>query len=83
MSKPGTATSAADAHAMRVWFDAELVHITLVDGRELTDPLAAHPRLRDASATDRAHWRLIGEGGGIHWPAIDEDISVAGLLEGN
>jgi hypothetical protein len=43
-------------------------------------PLEWFPRLRDAAPTARAHWRPIGGGIGIHWPDIDEDISVAGLL---
>jgi hypothetical protein len=58
--------------------DAFVVH--LEDGRSLTVPLGWFPRLRDASPKQRNHWRLIGPGTGIHWPDIDEDISVAGLL---
>jgi hypothetical protein len=50
------------------------------DGRTLTVPLEWFPRLRDASPEQRNRWRLIGPGTGIHWPDIDEDISVAGLL---
>src|SRR6266571_475868 len=58
--------------------DAFVVH--LEDGRSLTVPLEWFPRLRDATPEQRNHWRLIGPGTGIHWPDIDEDISVAGLL---
>jgi hypothetical protein len=58
--------------------DAFVLH--LEDGRSLTVPLEWFPRLRDASPEQRGHWRLIGPGEGIHWPDLDEDISVAGLL---
>ncbi len=56
------------------------VRVVLADGREVVAPLEWFPRLRDASLEQRAHWRLIGGGIGIHWPEVDEDISVAGLL---
>lgn len=45
-------------------------------------PLAWYPRLLNGSAEQRRNWRLIGEGHGIHWPELDEDISTIGLLEG-
>ncbi|MFO7883681.1 MAG: DUF2442 domain-containing protein [Desulfobacteraceae bacterium] len=45
-------------------------------------PLAWYPRLKEASPTERDHWRLIGRGEGIHWMDIDEDISVQGLISG-
>jgi len=54
--------------------------VVLADGRELAAPLAWFPRLLGADADQRAHWRLIGRGQGIHWPDVDEDISVANLL---
>ena len=56
--------------------------VVLDDGRELAVPIEWFPRLRDATAAERSNWRLIGLGEGIHWPDIDEDISVAGLLRG-
>ncbi|HTJ57664.1 MAG TPA: DUF2442 domain-containing protein [Devosiaceae bacterium] len=56
--------------------------VTLEDGRELSAPLAWYPRLRDATPQQRSNWRLIGRGEGIHWPDVDEDISVLGLLAG-
>ena len=56
--------------------------VSLDDGREMSVPLEWFPRLRDASAAQRANWRLIGTGEGMHWPDADEDISVAGLLRG-
>ena len=69
-----------DASAVDVRFDDALLRVTLADGRELAAPIEWFPRLRDATAEQRANCRLIGHGQGIHWPDIDEDISVAGLL---
>lgn len=54
--------------------------VHLEDGRSLTVPLEWFPRLRDATVEQRSDWRLIGSGTGVHWPDVDEDISVAGLL---
>ena len=61
--------------------DAEPL-IVLEDGRTLVVPVAWYPRLAHSSQGQRGRWRLIGRGVGIHWPAIDEDISVEGLLAG-
>jgi len=66
--------------ATDVRFDREMLQVLLSDGREIGVPLEWFPRLRDASPEQRGNWRLIGKGVGIHWPDIDEDISVAGLL---
>lgn len=60
--------------------DSEL-HVRLQDGRSVTVPLSWFPRLLAASPAARAEWRLIGAGDGIHWPQIDEDLSVARLLD--
>ncbi|MFA7262131.1 MAG: DUF2442 domain-containing protein [Caulobacter sp.] len=57
-----------------------VLRVTLADGRELSAPLEWFPRLRDATAEQRGHWRLIGGGEGIHWPDVDEDIAIATLL---
>src|SRR4051794_5133142 len=56
--------------------------VELADGRTIAAPLAWYPRLAHATAEERKSWRLIAQGRGIHWPAIDEDISVANLLIG-
>ena len=61
--------------------DSEVV-VDLVDGRVISAPLHWFPRLLNATAEQRDEWRLIGQGEGIHWPAIDEDLSVEGLLRG-
>ena len=69
-----------DASAVAVEVSDSLLHLVLADGRELSAPLEWFPRLRDASPAQRADWRLIGRGQGIHWPQLDEDISVASLM---
>ncbi|HSB71805.1 MAG TPA: DUF2442 domain-containing protein [Candidatus Methylomirabilis sp.] len=61
--------------------DDELV-AELVDGRTISVPLAWSWRLSEATPAQRAHFRLIGTGQGVHWPEIDEDISVEGMLHG-
>ena len=60
----------------------EALVVDLADGRTITVPLAWFPRLAHGTPEERANWRLIGGGVGIHWPALDEDISVASLLTG-
>ena len=55
--------------------------VVLSDGRTVTVPVAWFPRLAGASADQRADWEFIGGGIGIHWEAIDEDISIASLLQ--
>jgi uncharacterized protein DUF2442 len=62
-----------------VVLDDRLV-VILADGRELAAPLAWFPLLLEASPEQRRNWRFIGRGHGIHWPDVDEDISVASLL---
>jgi len=69
-----------DAAAVDVTTDDSSLRVVLADGRELAVPLEWFPRLRDATPEQRKNWRLIGRGQGIHWPDVDEDISVAGLL---
>jgi len=66
--------------ATDIWFDSLMMHVRLLDGREISVPLDWFPRLRDASDEQRKNWRLIGRGIGIHWEDIDEDISIASLL---
>ena len=69
-----------DPHAVDVIFEEAALHIILADGREISAPLEWFPRLRDATQAQRQHWRLIGKGIGVHWPDIDEDISVTTLM---
>ncbi len=61
--------------------DAELI-VRLVDGRRLSVPLVWFPRLLRATPEERSKSELLGDGDGIHWPLIDEDLSVEGLLAG-
>lgn len=68
------------AKATRVYFDDARLHVALADGREMSVPLSWFPRLLNATPEQRNGWELIGQGVGIHWEDIDEDISVAGLL---
>jgi hypothetical protein len=56
--------------------------VALTDRRTISVPLDWYPRLIHATPEERGSWRLIGGGRGIHWPAIDEDISVTNLLTG-
>jgi hypothetical protein len=75
-----TAKVKTDSRAIAVEVDSDSLHVTLADGRRISVPLEWFPRLRDSSPTQRANWRFIGPGIGIHWEEIDEDISVRSLL---
>jgi hypothetical protein len=54
----------------------------LADGRTISAPVSWYPRLLHGSADERNHWQLIGGGRGVHWPDLDEDISIENLLAG-
>jgi hypothetical protein len=69
-----------NAQALNVEFVDGSIRLILADGREISAPLAWFPRLRDASDAQRTNWRLIGRGEGVHWPDLDEDVSVNALL---
>ena len=60
----------------------ETITAHLVDGRVISVPLAWSWRLSDATPAQRANWQLIGDGHGVHWPDVDEDISAEGMLSG-
>ncbi len=68
--------------AARVSIDADALEVALDDGRTITVPLAWYPRLLHALPAELANYRLIGNGSGIHWPDVEEDVSVAALLDG-
>ena len=68
------------ANAVNIWFDEIKMYLVLDDGRELTVPINWFPSLRDATNEQRKKWRFIGDGEGIHWDDLDEDILVEGLL---
>jgi hypothetical protein len=71
-----------EAQAMDVRVTKDELAVDLVDGRTISVPLLWFPRLCHGTPRERNHWRLIGRGEGIHWPDLDEDISVEGLLAG-
>jgi hypothetical protein len=75
-----TLTEKTEVLAVEVSCSADALSVTLADGRVVSVPLVWFPRLADASPGQRSDWELIGGGIGIHWEAIDEDISVASLL---
>lgn len=66
--------------AVNIWFDETKMVVLLEDGREVSIPINWFPKLRDATNAQRNNWRLIGDGEGIHWEDLDEDILVEGLL---
>lgn len=66
--------------AVAVGFVNNCMVVTLSDDRSLVAPLEWFPRLSDGTEAERNNWEIFGDGLGIHWPALDEDISVAGLL---
>ena len=70
-------------NARRVMVTADTLTVELADGRAVSVPLAWYPRLLHGTMKERKNWRLIGEGEGIHWPDLDEDISVENLLLGS
>ena len=78
-----TLTLRTEPLAVDVPVSDTVLRVILDDGRELSVPVEWFPRLRDASDIDRVNWRLIGHGEGIHWPSLDEDIAVRGLLAGH
>ena len=69
-------------NAYKVNVTDDTLTVELDDGRTVSVPLAWYPRLLNASTEEKKNWRLIGNGRGIHWEAIDEDISVEGILFG-
>ncbi|HSW46990.1 MAG TPA: DUF2442 domain-containing protein [Phycisphaerae bacterium] len=65
--------------AQRVWFDSDSIWLELTDGRRLAVPLTYFPRLLHATPDQRERFEISGGGTGLHWEALDEDISVEGL----
>jgi hypothetical protein len=78
----GTLAPKTDERVASVAFDHDRLVVDLMDGRTIAVPLAWYPRLESATAEQRANWEIAGAGYGIHWPEIDEDLSVEGLLRG-
>ena len=80
MSSSSPTTEVAAATSVRVTHDSLVVELR--DGRTVSAPLGWFPRLAEGRPSERRKWELIGSGTGIHWPALDEDISVEDLLLG-
>jgi hypothetical protein len=76
------ATEVREPRAQRVVVTDDSLVIDLLDGRTISAPLAWYPRLLHGSPEERNRWRLIGDGEGIHWPDLDEDLSVENILQG-
>lgn len=72
----------ADPRITSIHVSDEVIAAELADGRSVSVPLAWSWRLSDATPEQRANWRIIGSGQGVHWPEIDEDLSVRGMLDG-
>ena len=68
--------------AREVQVTEDEIIVQLQDGRTVTVPLTWFPKLLHATADQRKQWELLGDGEGIHWPSVDEDLSVAGMLRG-
>ena len=82
MSTSPSPIDISQARAQSVSLTEDTLVVDLIDGRTITVPLTWYPRLAHGTTAERANWRLIGEGEGLHWPELDEDISVEGLLAG-
>jgi hypothetical protein len=70
------------ALARSVQFNDDLMHVTLSDGRVISVPIRWFPLLREATQEQRDHYEIGGGGVSLHWPDIDEDLSIAGLMAG-
>ncbi|HWN08206.1 MAG TPA: DUF2442 domain-containing protein [Pyrinomonadaceae bacterium] len=75
-------TSTADVRAQHVAISGDNLTVDLSDGRSISVPLEWYPRLLSGTSQERSNWKLIGNSEGIHWPDLDEDISVENLLLG-
>lgn len=67
--------------AIDLWFTEDMLYVRLEDGREVGVPMEWFPKLIKATAEQRKNWRLIGNGIGIHWDDLDEDLSVRKLIQ--
>ena len=77
-----TSTWVSGPAAIRVEVTDENLSVSLDDGRVVSVPISWYPRLSNATPEHRAIWRFVGRGHGIHWPELDEDISVENILLG-
>lgn len=82
LARPPEAPPSAPARAIAAHVGEDVLTLDLADGRRVSAPLAWYPRLLAGSAAERERLELIGDGVGIHWPDLDEDLSVDGVLAG-
>jgi hypothetical protein len=82
LNEGGTAVTVVISAATEVVVTDDTLTVDLSDGRTISVPLAWYPRLAHGTPEERATWRLIGHEEGIHWPQLDDDISVEGLIAG-
>ena len=75
-------TELAVAKAQNILITEDTLTVDFKDGRSISVPIVWYPRLVYGTPKERNNWRLIGDGEGIHWPDLDEDLSVEGLLLG-
>jgi hypothetical protein len=76
------AVEIVESRAQNVPIDEDRLVVELTDGRTIIAPLAWHPRLWRGKPEERSHFEIIGDGAYIHWPDLDEDLGVAGVLAG-
>lgn len=77
-----TAIAKAEPVIERVRFEGDRLVVELSDGRTIGTPIRWYPRLNGASPAERENWELLGRGVGVHWPDVDEDLSLSGMLAG-
>ncbi len=77
-----TTAISAEPRIKTVSVTKDEITVHLADGRTVSVPLAWSWRLSEATSKQRAHFELIGDGEGVHWPEVDEDISAQGMLTG-
>jgi hypothetical protein len=81
MTSKTVASPREEDHPVKVEFNNDMLQVTLKDGRLIATPLAWYPTLANATPEQRSHYELGLSG--IHWPDLDEDLSVNGMLKGN
>jgi uncharacterized protein DUF2442 len=82
MSRSQRAYVPTTALAKSVNFDEDMMHVSLTDGRRISVPILSFPLLREATPDQRTKYEIGGGGTSLHWPELDEDLSVAGLIAG-
>ena len=78
----GSSAITPDERVLDVTFSEDSLSVSLREGRVISVPLVWYPRLLNATSAQRRNWKIAGEGYGIHWPEVDEDLSTEGLLRG-